>query len=148
MLSSHTNIMWEIVRDNPDKPWDFDVLSNNPNITWEIVRDNLDRSWNFYKFSEHPNITWKIVRDNPDRPWNYSQLSKNLNITWEIIRNNPNKNWNYFIFVSMYHNKNIIKIADDIRYFREVVKEELMSVVWHPSRVDKWKYLDDDYKDL
>lgn len=44
---------WNTIRDNPDKPWDWNYLSENPNITWEIVRDN------------------------PDKPWNYTDLSKN-----------------------------------------------------------------------
>ena len=39
-------------------------------------------------------------------------------------------------------------IEDSVTYFRKVVTEELMSVVWHPSRVEKWKYLDEEFNEL
>jgi hypothetical protein len=34
------------VKNNPDKPWDWDWLSKNPNITFDIVKDNPDKPWN------------------------------------------------------------------------------------------------------
>ena len=43
---------WEIVRDNPDKPWDWIALSQNPKVaTWEIVKNNPDKPWNWYCLS-------------------------------------------------------------------------------------------------
>ena len=35
-------ITFDIVKDNLDKPWDYDALSRNPNITWDIVTENPD----------------------------------------------------------------------------------------------------------
>ena len=75
-LSINPNITWEIVRDNPDKKWNFSVLSSNPNITWEIVRDNPDKPWSYYMLSMNPNITWDIIKDNPDKPWSYYYISQ------------------------------------------------------------------------
>ena len=31
IISSNNNITWEIVRDNQDKPWNWNYLSLNPN---------------------------------------------------------------------------------------------------------------------
>jgi hypothetical protein len=75
------------------------LLSQNPNITWEIVRDNPDKNWNWISLSRNPNITWEIVQNNPDKPWNWVYLSKNPNITWEIIKDNPDKPWKKVEFV-------------------------------------------------
>jgi hypothetical protein len=87
-----------IIRNNPDKPWDWSLLSSNPNITWEIVRNNPDKDWSWYGLSKNPNITWEIVRDNPDKDWSWGWLSTNSNITWEIVRDNPDKPWDYNVF--------------------------------------------------
>ena len=87
--------MWEIVRDNPEKPWSWFGLSRNPNIMWKIVRDNPEKPWNWFFLSKNPNITWEIVRDNPEKPWSWVGLSKNPNITWEIVRDNPDRPWKY-----------------------------------------------------
>jgi hypothetical protein len=61
------------------KYWNW--LSANPNITWEIVKDNPDKPWDWcglsYNLSENSNISWKIVEANPDKPWNWEYLSKN-----------------------------------------------------------------------
>ena len=32
------------IKNNPDKPWDYNYLSANPNITWSIVLDNPEKS--------------------------------------------------------------------------------------------------------
>ena len=42
-FSVHPNITWEIVRDNPDKEWKYDLLSLNPNITSEILIQNPEK---------------------------------------------------------------------------------------------------------
>jgi hypothetical protein len=97
-LSQNSNITWEIVQANPDKPWCFHDLSENPNITWEIVQANPDKPWRFFNLSKNPNITWEIVQANPDKPWNFKMLSKNPNITWQVVQANPDKYWNYEIF--------------------------------------------------
>jgi hypothetical protein len=37
--SRNPNITYEIVQQNPDKPWDYDELSENPNITYAGGRE-------------------------------------------------------------------------------------------------------------
>jgi hypothetical protein len=74
-ISNFSHIVtWEIVKDNPDLPWDWDGLSGNPNITWEIVKSNLDKPWSWVGLSWNPNITWEIVKSNLDKPWNWRGL--------------------------------------------------------------------------
>ena len=77
-LSTNSNITWEIVEANPDKPWDFDELSGNPNITWEIVEANPDKYWTSNGLSWNPNITWSIIETNPYENWDWNGLSQNI----------------------------------------------------------------------
>jgi len=89
--------LFEFVRANPDKPWDWSYLSQNPNITMEDVCANPDKPWNWYGVSMNPNITMEDVIEHPDKPWNWSGLSRNPNITVEDIRANPDKPWDWHL---------------------------------------------------
>ena len=95
ILSRNPNITWDIVQQNPDKKWNWWELSKNPNITWDIVQQNPDKKWNWYRLSENPNITWDIVQQNPDKPWDWDRLSETPNITLDIVQKNPDKKWNW-----------------------------------------------------
>ena len=46
-------------------------ISCNPNITMDIIKDNPDKPWDWYYISYNPNITMDIIKDNPDKPWNW-----------------------------------------------------------------------------
>ena len=37
----------DIIRENLDKPWDWDYISYNPNITWDFIKENLDKPWDW-----------------------------------------------------------------------------------------------------
>jgi len=67
----------DIIRENPDKPWNWRWISENPNITWDIIRQNPDKPWDWYYLSMNPNITMDIIRENPDKPWNWEVISSN-----------------------------------------------------------------------
>jgi hypothetical protein len=56
----------DIVKDNPDKPWDWFGLSMNPSMTWDIVVSNPNKPWNWDRLSANPNTTIDFVHDNPD----------------------------------------------------------------------------------
>ena len=101
------------------------MLSLNPNITWDIVINNLDIPWNFKMLSYNINITWDIVRKYPDYDWDYSALYANEQLTYK----------NFFIE----------KVKNIQLYFKNNIVEELMMYVWHPSRIEKWKFLDNDF---
>ena len=45
---------YQLIRDNPDKEWDWYCLSDNPNITWEIIQQNPDKDWDWKALS----INW------------------------------------------------------------------------------------------
>ena len=146
-LSLNPNITWEIVQDNPDKPWNYYYLSRNSNITWKIVQDNPNEPWNYDALSLNPNITWEIVRDNPDKPWNYYYMSQNPNISWEIVEANPNEDWNYY---HLSGNKMTVARENFIRrkfqewFKRSELKAKLMANVWHPKNFGKFKHLDSE----
>ena len=85
------------------------------------------------------------------------RLYENPNIKWDIFitHHDPNgeyKSWTlsmkqkYRTQIAKKYNNNIIskEFISGYRYLRNNVFEELMSYVWHPSRVEKWKYLDND----
>ena len=61
-------------------PWDWGVLSSNTNITWDIVQAFSDKPWDWNKLSGNPSITWDIVQANPDKRWRWSSLSQNSNV--------------------------------------------------------------------
>ena len=56
VLSYNPNITWDIVQQNPDKPWNWAYLSRNPNITWDIVQQNLDKRWDWSFLSLNPSF--------------------------------------------------------------------------------------------
>ena len=36
-------LWWSFIKDNLDKPWNWEGVSKNPNITIEIIKDNLEK---------------------------------------------------------------------------------------------------------
>ena len=149
IMSSNPNITCDIVIDNPDRPWDYFWMSINPNITWGIVRDNPDKPWNYSELYRNKNITWDIVRDNPDRRWSYKVLSSNPNITWDIVRDNPNgSEWDYCILMEVISKQMKCELESVITHFKNCVSNELLGYVWHPSRMSKWLHLTDETIDM
>ena len=110
LISQSREITWEIIRDNPGYPWNWDGVSSNLNITWDIIRDNPGYPWNWDSISLNLNITWKIIQLNTILPWdkfnilrrrckpykwNWSCISCRPDITWKIIQANPGYPWNW-----------------------------------------------------
>jgi hypothetical protein len=133
----------DIVKNNPDKEWNYDWLSINPNITWKIVQNNPDKEWNYDWISSNPNITWKIVNNNPDKKWNYDRLFENPNIASSIklIDNISDTSIDYLsenmflyhpYYVSSFYKKKLVK------EFLDLCKEELISKVCSPKCILNW----------
>jgi hypothetical protein len=132
-LSNHRNIIWDVIKNNPDKPWSHLLLSRNPNITWDIVENNPDIKWDYTYLSINPNITWDIIKENPSKPWNYEKMMTNPNITLKIIKENPilsqhclKKCWHVldnvrvdFKCLNISHNQNLF---NDTVFRREALK--------------------------
>jgi len=120
-------------------------MSQNPSITWDIVCENPDKPWDWLRLSENPSITWEIIQANLDRPWNWSYVSRNPNVTFEIIQENPNIYWNWYDVSAnkMTKAKNIFICRTMQRWFSQSnLKEEMMAKIWHPRNIEKFKYLD------
>ena len=47
-LSSKPNVNWEIIRDNPNKPWNWDQVSLNPNVN-NLNYNNLNYIHIYFK---------------------------------------------------------------------------------------------------
>ena len=52
-ISANSNITWEIIQNNPDKNWFWNVILVNQNITWEIIQDNPDKTWHWWAISDN-----------------------------------------------------------------------------------------------
>ena len=48
----------DIIKNNPEKPWNWYGITCNPNITWDIIQNNLEKPWDWYYLSSDLNITW------------------------------------------------------------------------------------------
>ena len=127
-LSKNPNITIDIVKKylnvkNSNIAWDFNILSSHPNITWDDVKNNPGMSWNYDNLSKNPNINWDILKDNPDKPWNYQIFSISHTVPIKDIQNNP-KTWCY---THLLENKNYTETElDDIRkiYSKEIQKNK------------------------
>lgn len=143
-------------------------ISNHSDLTWEIVKENLNFPWDWHAISFNKNINWNIVQSNPKFPWKYYAMTANPNITMEIIQANPDKPWNKKYIETRYNYSPLIySITTDIAYtrvlndflrienekktfmqdkFREWFKSselrfELMSIVMHPDNLEYFEEL-------
>lgn len=95
MSKKNDDIDWDVVRENPSKPWHYSKLSSRRDpIPWDIIQANLEKPWNWRLLTQNKGITWEIIQANPDLPWEWSLLSLNPNITLDIIKANQDKLWN------------------------------------------------------
>ena len=49
----------EMIKENPDKPWNWNGISNNPNITMEMIKENPDKPWDWWVFLVIQILPWK-----------------------------------------------------------------------------------------
>jgi hypothetical protein len=68
----------EIIKENPDKPWNWHGISMNPNLTMEFIKENSDKLWSWYYISSNPNITMNDIKENPDKPWVWTWITQNI----------------------------------------------------------------------
>lgn len=119
----------QYIRENPDKPWNWNYLSKNDIITPEFVESNLDLPWEWRLFvynktmteefferhldkipqpylylAQHKSITPEFIERHIDRDWNWHYASHNPNITDEFVERHLDKPW---YFLGLTYNKNI-----------------------------------------
>ena len=135
----------EIIKKNPDKPWDWDGISRNPNITMEMIENDPDKPWNWKYISINPNLTIEMIENNLDKPWDWEEISNNPNITIEWIDKYPNKPW-YWNWGTFSHTfkKDYEKELQKLKNFKNI-EEELIQKACHPNRFQEW-CLDEDNK--
>jgi len=71
-ICMNNGLTWNLIQKYKDKlNWSSQIglVSSHPNITFDIIINNPDFGWNTDSVSDNPNINWKIVKDNPDYPW-------------------------------------------------------------------------------
>ena len=94
-LSKNTNLTWDIIKYNLDKPWDWRRLSCNTSMSLEVIINNLELPWVWSMVSRRTDITLKMLEKYKNMPWDYNILSYNNIITWEFLKNNLDKDWDW-----------------------------------------------------
>src|SRR5690606_21996840 len=90
---NHLYILYNIFEDKLDEK----ILSSNSNFIFDFIKVNINKDWNWYYISEHKSITCEIIKNNSNLPWGY--ISFNPNITIDFIKENldkertPNLTW-------------------------------------------------------
>ena len=131
-----------------NKPWNWGALGSNPSVTPTFVENNMDKPWEWGAFglSRNPSVTPTFVENNINKPWDWGKyaLSNNQSVTTTFVGNNLDKPWDWGLD-GLSNNK--MTIHDDcVESYRricknnEIIKDELLSVVWHPDNL-MWKHI-------
>lgn len=63
ILSQHSSVTWQVVKDNPDLPWAKDYLMTNPNISWQLIEETPDYEWYSSYLIDNVNTTIADIVD-------------------------------------------------------------------------------------
>jgi hypothetical protein len=99
---------------------------------------------------EWSELWFQYILDHPEILWDYNRLSYNSNITWDIVQTHADKPWDYNRLSEnkMNNSKDLFIRKKHQEWFRKSkLYDELMTKVWHPSNMEKWKYYDIDLTD-
>lgn len=113
----NSNITWFNMCERPDNYWNWLSVSSNANITPEIIKDNPDKPWEWHLFgiSNNPNVTYDMIINNLDKKWDWACLGDNkfeLNETLIYVKE---RNKNQKILIS-YLLLNIIHLPIELCY--------------------------------
>lgn len=90
-ILKHKNFSMQHVIDNPDLPWDWDLINTHEKLTLNHVKQNLTLPWNLGCLSYRTNVN--EILNNLELPWDWNTVSARVtNIN--IIENNPDFPWN------------------------------------------------------
>tara|TARA_Y100000780_G_scaffold231843_1_gene259231 strand:+ start:2705 stop:3814 length:1110 start_codon:yes stop_codon:yes gene_type:complete len=113
-------------------------LSQHPQLKFDIIKDNIDKPWNWQEISKHPNIYMDYIEEYPKQPfkWNWVSISCNPNITISFIKKYKDKlhkktlfdNCSYLI---------IDYFASDVPFWTSNDKVPYEIVKTHPELSDK-----------
>ena len=82
--TNHLYILYNLFEEKLNK----NEISSNPNFIFDFIKENLDKSWNWYFISQHKNITCEIIKNNPNISWDWDGISSNPSITIDLIKEN------------------------------------------------------------
>lgn len=96
-LSSHPQLDFEIVKEHLgcEYMWDWNALTMNKNITWDIIQENPTRPWKLQQFSNNENVNWDIVINNPDVKWDYNAIMDRCGFNKTVFESNPYYRWDW-----------------------------------------------------
>lgn len=140
-LSSSLKINWQIVRDNPTIPWDWNKLTINPSISLQDILGNSNYPWNWNELSYHKDL----IKENilPGKLWNWPYLSKRFCIPWDQIHDHNQIDYtnNYLLnnlLADGILTPEFIESHPEINWFtNSLVKNESLSIDYLLSIYDK-----------
>ena len=56
----------DMIVNNPDKPWDWELISKNP-ITMDMIVNNPDKPWNWRFLAQNPNLDIDLIISTKDK---------------------------------------------------------------------------------
>ena len=102
-----------VLKNNFDKPWDWNELSRNPSISFGFKRKYKDKPWNWNNIKcNSKDVTAKDVLNNPWISWDWDTAHKSKNMTISTIRKYSHMQWNWGKMSQYFSAKTIIKNAD------------------------------------
>jgi hypothetical protein len=127
LLSENTVITPQIIRDNPDIPWNYNYLMRNPNFKYDDLKEFVDNKIDFItNFCYNPNIRQiiKSLNEYINLDWESDQqkrgvwniIPRNPGISIQDIIDNPQLPWNLG-FINDNPNLTYKTIVDNIDYF-------------------------------
>jgi len=87
---------YKLIKQFPDKEWDYEKISKNQFIDWNLVLKYPDKKWNYKELSKKLNIPKKILLDLHEKPWNWWHLLKYNSDAWDIVDLLSNKRFNWY----------------------------------------------------
>lgn len=150
LLSSNKNITFEYIRKHLDKPWNWRRLSYNTTIPLWFILQNPTKDWSrcflkhidFHEITEH----YDEIMSLPcmKEAYIFHWIEMNPSLSWEIALAYPQFRWSYPCIASMSdmsveRHKYVTKELQQW-FMNSDLKQELMSVLWHPSNLP-WLYV-------
>ena len=93
-LSSISKLPWEIIQQNDDYPWDWEILSSNPSIPFDFFKKHSDKPWNFQETTKHLSLN------------DVNQFSQLINLIMETL---SHENWDFNHITKCFYFKNLQK---------------------------------------
>ena len=90
-ISKNPVVTFEMMQENADLPWDYNMFSQNPNLKIKDVKNNMSYCWNWHTISCNKAISEEDIENNPNLPWDFSWITDNPNVSIEFIEKHLDK---------------------------------------------------------